>query len=93
MIPAEFMKELGRTTRGKAGATSYSPMATLTKVSIWLVKQMAKEHMFGEMVKCMTVNGTTDRKKATESGKAYMETAISASGLIAKPKATGSMCG
>ena len=50
-------------------------MATFTKESMRLVKQMEKVFTFGEMERSMMENGRKDRSTEVESGKECMETA------------------
>ena len=63
------------TTRDTARDTSFLPMATFTKESMRLVKQMEKVFTFGEMERSMMENGRKDRSTEVESGKECMETA------------------
>ena len=87
------MKVLGSLISVKAGAMNYLAMETLTKASICKEKPMAKEPTLGSMEKCTMASGSKARSADTAYGKAFMATAISASGKIARLKAMECMFG
>jgi hypothetical protein len=90
---AGSMKEPGSQTSVEVEAMSYLLTATPIRENTPTEKLMVKEPIYGEMARCMMANGTMARSLDMVSGKAYMVTATSASGKIAKLKATESIFG
>jgi hypothetical protein len=90
---AESTKEPGNPTSVEAEGMSFSLTATLIRENTQMEKLMVKEPIYGEMVKCMMASGTMARSLDMVSGKAYMAIVTSASGKIARLKATESIFG
>ena len=82
-------KASGLTTIEQARVWKSTPTETSTRETLKKVRLMVKGCTTGPTVKCTTVSGRMESKKATACGKEFLEIAIWASGRTAKPMDMG----
>ena len=81
---AGFMKVLGKQINEMEKVMNCSQMVTPITENTRTAKLKVKACMSGQMVKYTMANGSEDRKKAMESGKASTETATLVNGTAAR---------